>query len=98
MRLSVRALAIASALVWGGSLLLVGLINLAAPSYGTEFLRGLSSVYPGFHAAHTFASVIIGTIYGLVDGFIGGSLFGWLYNCFAGSKLESGATRLNKAA
>ncbi len=98
MRLSVRALAIASALVWGSCLFLVGVLNLVAPSYGVEFLRSLSSVYPGFHASHTFASVIIGAIYGLVDGFVGGSLFGWLYNRLAGSRLESGNTRLNKAA
>ncbi len=98
MRLSVRALAVTSALVWGGCLLLVGLLNLAAPSYGVEFLRSISSVYPGFHASHSFGSVIIGTVYGLIDGLIGGSLFGWLYNCFAGSRVESGTTRLNKAA
>ncbi len=98
MRLSVKALAVAWSLLWGGSLFVVGLINLAAPSYGIEFLGGMSSVYPGFHVSHNLVSVIIGTIYGLVDGLIGGALFGWLYNFFAGSKLESGATRLNRAA
>ena len=34
MRFSAEALAIVSALLWGASVLLVGLINLAAPSYG----------------------------------------------------------------
>jgi len=51
IRLSAKAVAIVSAIVWGASILLVGLINLAAPAYGVNFLRGLSSVYPGFHAS-----------------------------------------------
>jgi len=28
-------------------------------------------------------SVVTGTIYALVDGVIGGAIFGWLYNLFA---------------
>ena len=49
MTLSVKSLAIVSALLWGGGVLFVGLVNLAAPSYGTAFLQCVSSVYPGFH-------------------------------------------------
>jgi hypothetical protein len=33
-------------------------------------------------------SVVIGTIYALVDGVIGGAIFGWLYNLFAARKAE----------
>src|SRR5260370_11007818 len=51
MRFSAEAQAIVSALLWGAGVLLVGLINLAAPSYGGNFLQALSSVYPGFHAS-----------------------------------------------
>ncbi len=98
MRLSAKALAITSGLLWGGCLLLVGLINLAAPSYGAEFLSGMGSVYPGFYHSHTFLDVLLGTLYGFVDGAIGGWLFGWLYNCFAGPQQQSGASRLDKAA
>ncbi|MBI3666364.1 MAG: hypothetical protein HY236_09095 [Acidobacteria bacterium] len=82
MRLSTRALAIASGVLWGGCLLFVGAINLAVPSYGAGFLRGMSSVYPGFHASRTFVDVLVGAGYGLVDGAIAGLLFGWLYNLF----------------
>ena len=98
MRLSAKALAITSALLWGGCLLLVGLINLAAPSYGADFLRGLSSVYPGFYHSRTFLDVLLGTVYGLIDGAIGGWLFAWLYNYFAGPKQHSGAVHLGRAA
>jgi hypothetical protein len=89
MKLSIRALAIASALLWGGCLLFVGVLNLASASYGVGFLQMMSSVYPGFHASRTFGDVIAGTIYALVDGAICGLVFGWLYNAFAG-----GSTRV----
>jgi hypothetical protein len=84
MRLSVRALALAGALLWGGAILLVGLINLAAPGYGVAFLRMTSSVYPGFHDSRTVVSVLMGTLDGLVDGAVAGLLFAWLYNAFSG--------------
>ena len=83
MRLSAKALGLAMGVLWGGGLLFVGLINLASPSYGINFLAGVSSIYPGFHATCTLADVLVGTGYGVVDGGIGGFLFGWLYNVFA---------------
>jgi hypothetical protein len=84
MALSTRSLAITLALLWGGGVLFVGLVNLAAPSYGTAFLQCVSSVYPGFHDSRTFLDVLVGTGYALFDGAVGGALFGWLYNIFSG--------------
>jgi len=84
MTLSVRSLAIVSALLWGGGVLSVGLVNLAAPSYGTAFLQCVSSIYPGFHNSRHFVDVLVGTGYALFDGAVGGALFGWLYNFFSG--------------
>jgi len=84
MRLSVKALAISAGLLWGGGILFVGLINLAASSYGTSFLQMASSIYPGFHNSRTFLDVLVGTGYGLVDGAIAGLIFGWLYNVISG--------------
>jgi hypothetical protein len=83
MRLSVKALTIVTAILWGVGMLFTGLINLAAPSYGVECLRLMSSVYPGFHFSRTLGDVLVGTVYGLVDGAIAGFLFSWLYNFFA---------------
>ena len=80
MQLSAKALAIVSAIFWGASILLVGLINLAAPTYGTNFLHELSSVYPGFHDSRTVLDVLVGTGYGVVDGAVGGYLFAVVYN------------------
>lgn len=89
MRLSAKAMAIVSAIFWGACILLVGLINLAAPAYGVNFLRGLSSVYPGFHASRTVLDVLVGTGYGIVDGAVGGYLFAALYNVFVPSVEEA---------
>lgn len=80
MRLSIKSTAIAAGLLWGCAILLVGLINLARPDYGMNFLAMMNSVYPWFHSSHTVTSVAIGTIDGVFDGAIAGCLFGWLYN------------------
>jgi hypothetical protein len=85
MTISVRSLAITSALLWGGAVLFVGLINLATPTYGAAFLQGVSSIYPGYHDSRQFLDVLVGTGYALVDGGVGGAVFGWLYNFFSRS-------------
>lgn len=84
MRLSLKALGIAGALLWGGAILMCGIANLASGSYGTEFLRVVSSIYPGFHASRSFADILVGTCYALVDGGLAGLVFGWLYNWIVG--------------
>jgi hypothetical protein len=83
MRLSLKALAVTSAIIWGGCVLGVGLVNLAAPTYGTAFLQMASSIYPGFHNSRSLVDVLVGTGYGVVDGGFGGLIFGWVYNLIA---------------
>jgi hypothetical protein len=82
MRISVKAMALASALLWGGGVTFTALVHLAIPSYGTAFLALVSSIYPGFHGARSFGDALVGTGYGLADGFWGGLIFAWLYNLF----------------
>lgn len=60
-------------------MLLVGLIHMAASSYGGDFLRMMSSIYPGADTAPTLARVLLGTVYGFIDGAVAGCLFGLLY-------------------
>ena len=57
MKHPIRALTIACALLWGACMLIVGLINLREPSYGAEFLRLMSSIYPGADTARTLGRV-----------------------------------------
>ena len=82
MRLSTKAFAITCGLIWGAAILLVGILNLVFASYGTAFLKIVSSIYPGFNFTRSFGDVLVGTLYGSVDGGIGGLVFAWLYNMF----------------
>ena len=82
MKLNTKALALASAILWGLAMLLMSLANLIWGSYG-QFLQMMSSVYPGYHATRSIAEVIVGTLYGAGDGLVGGAVFAWLYNQFA---------------
>jgi hypothetical protein len=77
-------MAITLALLWGGCLLSVGLVNLIVPTYGARFLEMMSSVYPGFYATHTAGDVVVGTLVGSIDGAIAGALIAWLYNKLSG--------------
>ncbi len=83
MKLSVKGLAMASGILWGVAMLGTGLANLIWGNYGQQFLQTMASVYPGYHASGRVVEVIVGTLYGAVDGFIGGAIFAWLYNQFA---------------
>ncbi len=83
MKINVKALAVASAILWGLAMLGMGLANLIWSGYGQQFLQTVASVYPGYHATRSIAEVIVGTLYGAVDGLIGGAVFAWLYNQFA---------------
>jgi len=87
MKFSVKGLAIASAILWGVAMLGMGLANLIWANYGQQFLQTMASAYPGYHASRSVAEVIVGTLYGAVDGFIAGAIFAWLYNQFAGSSV-----------
>jgi hypothetical protein len=83
MKLSIKGLGIAGALVWGGAIFVVGLANLISDTYGTAFLEVIASVYPGYTLAGNFGSVLVGMLYGALDGAIGGFVFGFVYNKFA---------------
>jgi len=93
MKLNVKALAVAAAVVWGAVVLLTAAANLARPEYGRAFLALLSSIYPGYHASGTAADVMVGTLYGLADGAIFGLVFGWLYNRLAVGRGETAPVR-----
>jgi hypothetical protein len=84
MKVSLRGMAIAAGVLWGGAILFLGVFNLASSSYGLSFLRMVSSVYPGFHVSRTIGDVLTGTVYALIDGAIAGLVFGWLYNLSLG--------------
>ena len=83
MKLDIKALGITAALFWGGSILVIALVNMMWSGYGQAVLDLVASIYPGYDGTASIGQVLIGTGYGLVDGFIGGAIFAWVYNQFA---------------
>jgi hypothetical protein len=84
MKLSLTGLGITFAIVWGGMIFVVGVANLVSETYGVAFLEVIASVYPGYSLDGDFGSVLVGTLYGALDGAIGGFVLAWVYNRFAG--------------
>ena len=83
MRINVKAAALAAGLVWGAlAMFVTGVGNLLVPGYGQALLDVMASVYPGYEAT-PIGQVIIGTLYGVLDGAMGGAVFAWLYNVLA---------------
>ena len=79
MRLSIKGLAAASAVIWGGAILLVIIGNIIWPGYGSAFLQMADSIYPGYDMEGGAMAVISGTLYGAICG----AIFAWVYNLFA---------------
>ena len=78
--LSVKGMALTAAILWGGGMALMALLNWEFPSYGVAFLNVVDSIYPGYHAGQGFWSIVTGTLYAAVDGAVAGTIFAWVYN------------------
>ena len=87
MHLNTRAMAVAFGIFWGACVFLVGLANMIWVDYGRTVLQICASIYPGYHPGTGVGSVVIGTIYALVDGCVGGTILAWLYNRLAGESV-----------
>lgn len=88
MQLSVKGLALTAGILWGAVTFLTGTANLIWPGYGAAMLELMASVYPGY-VVGGFGSVIIGTLYALLDGAICGAIFAWLYNRLTGRAIAA---------
>lgn len=82
MKLDIKAMALTAGLIWGLAMLVTGLANLVCSGYGQAFLSAMASIYPGYHASGSLFDTVVGSLYGLVDGGVGGLVFAWLYNRF----------------
>ncbi|MBL7033022.1 MAG: bacteriophage holin [Candidatus Delongbacteria bacterium] len=81
MKLSVKGFGIATGLIFGcGLLFITWWIILFEGQTGDTTLIG--RVYLGYSIS--WGGSFFGLLWGLVDGFIGGAIFAWLYNCFSG--------------
>jgi hypothetical protein len=82
MKLSIRAMIAAGALLEAIVFLFISLMNLVLRPYGGAYLALLSSLYPGYDPVNWPLAIILGTIYSLLFGALAGLLFAWLYNLF----------------
>lgn len=81
MKLNIKALALASGLIWGvGLFVMTWWIMLMEGATGD--ITFIGRVYWGYCISPLGS--LIGLVYGLVDGMIGGAIFGWLYNLLVG--------------
>jgi hypothetical protein len=82
MKLSAKALAITIGVLWGGAMLVLGILNMMIPPYGADILVVMGSIYPGIYGSGTISEALVGAAYGAIDGALGGLLIAWLYNFF----------------
>ncbi|MFH1412304.1 MAG: bacteriophage holin [Candidatus Omnitrophota bacterium] len=81
MKLDAKALGLSMGIVWGGALIVLGVIAMIRPSYCADFVAALGSKYIGYNS--TPVGSLIGGIWGFLDAGIGGVLIAWLYNKFS---------------
>lgn len=84
MKISALALGLTLGILWGASFCGMGVIHAISPAYGADFFRLMASIYPGMAGDGSFTDALIGTAYGLADGFFFGCLMAWLYNFILG--------------
>ncbi len=85
MKLQLRAAAIAGGIFWALMVGGVGLLNWCC-GYGEPFLQVVSSLYPGHDGTRDLLDVLVGALYALADGAVGGLLLAWIYNLAACEK------------
>ena len=90
MTLSVKALATVGAVLVGGTLFLVAAANLLFPGYGDALLQLAGSLYPGYHGPAGWGSVLVVSLYGVVDGVLGGAVIALIYNAMVRRALPKG--------
>ena len=86
MKLDVKAMAITLGLIWGVALFgMTWWVILFDGATGEPTLIG--RLYRGYSISPTGS--VIGLIWAVPDGFIGGALIAWIYNFFAASPSAS---------
>lgn len=80
MTINVKAFATACSLFWGlGLFMLTWWIIFFEGASGDQTIIGI--IYRGYNISPLGS--LIGLVWGLVDGFVGGVIFAWLYNFLA---------------
>lgn len=83
MKLNVKAFALTCGIIWGAGLFLLTWWIIAFEGV-TGDVTFIGRLYKGYRISPLGS--IIGLIWAFVDGLIGGAVFAWLYNLFAGHR------------
>lgn len=78
-RLQVLSFGLALGLLWGVSVLLIGLSAMWY-GWGAEMVKLIGAIYLGYQA--TWLGSLVGGLWGFLDAFLGGVIFAVLYNLF----------------
>lgn len=94
MKLNTRAFALSCGLLWGFGIFFLTwwMIAFDGPSAGPTFI---GKIYRGYSI--TGAGSLVGLVWGLVDGFLGGFFLAWLYNSFMPQSGAQSASTLRAA-
>jgi hypothetical protein len=86
MKLNVKAFALTCGIIWGAGLFLLTWWIIAFEGV-TGDVTFIGRLYKGYRISPLGS--IIGLIWALADGLIGGAVFAWLYNLFAGRRVAA---------
>ncbi len=77
MKLSIKAFAITSGILWGATVCVATLWLLMIGARG-EIISKLGQFYLGY--SFSVVGAFVGLAWGFVDGAVSGAIFAWLYN------------------
>ncbi len=86
MKLNVKAFALTCGIIWGAGLFLLTWWIIAFEGVTGEVTL-IGRLYKGYRISPLGS--IIGLIWAFADGLIGGAVFAWLYNLFAGRRVAA---------
>ncbi len=79
MQLSVKAFALAAAIVGAVWCFIGAMFAMLIPSWGEPFMGMMAVIGPGVTGANWPSAALL-VLYGVIDGLVFGGLFAWLYN------------------
>ncbi len=79
MQLSVKAFALAAAIVGAVWCFIGAMFAMLIPSWGEPFMALVAVIGPGVTGADWPSTVLV-MLYGVIDGLVFGGSFAWLYN------------------
>ena len=89
-RVNPCALGLAFGVLWGISILLLGLAATYY-AYGHDFVTSMGNLYPGY--TPSVSGSFLGAIIGFIDAFVMAFIIAWLYNKFNGCRCACCGTK-----